>query len=149
MFRISRVYNALKVSALSTTMSVVLSQPVGHNPCTGYPAYQIFTLRLITVAKLQLRSSNGNNFMVQVMRNCIKESQLWRMRTTALANHIWLCLFPEQGRCFVNVCLCHSAHFLHFSPGFNSVYCSFCLFVCSTHSVSGFVLVKYGQATVI
>ena len=106
-------------------MSVVLSQPVGHNPCTGYPAYQIFTLRLITVAKLQLRSSNGNNFMVQAMRNCIKESQLWRRRTTALANHIWLCLFPEQGRCFVNVCLCHSAHFLHFSPGFNSVYCSF------------------------
>jgi hypothetical protein len=85
--------------------------------------------------------------MVQAKRNCIKESQLWRMRTTALANHIWLCLFPEQGRCFLNVCLCQSAHFLHFSPGVNSVYSFFCC--CSTYSVSGFVLVKYGQATVI
>lgn len=42
-----------------------------------------------------------------------------------------------------NVCLCHSVHVLCFSPWFNSVYFSYVL-----HSVSGFVLVKYGWAAV-
>ena len=47
---------------------------------------QIFTLLFITVAKLQLWSSNENNFMVggghHNMRNCIKTSQYTTWRIT-------------------------------------------------------------------
>ena len=46
------------------------SQPVGHYPPTGVPwdhrKTQIFALQFITVAKLQLWSSNKSNFMVGV-----------------------------------------------------------------------------------
>ena len=45
-----------------------------------YPTYKIFVSQLITVAKLQLRSSNENNFMAgghHSRINCIKGSQRW------------------------------------------------------------------------
>ena len=50
-----------------------------------YPAYQIFTLQSITVAKLQLGSSNKNNFMVEVTTTWGRTAAAsGRLRTIAL-----------------------------------------------------------------
>lgn len=46
-----------------------VSQPVDLNPfgvLSRFPAYQIFTTWLITIAKLQFRNSSRNKFMVEV-----------------------------------------------------------------------------------
>ena len=51
-----------------------------------YPAYQIFILRFITAAKLQVWSSNENNFKVvghHNTRNCKRGRGLGRLRATA------------------------------------------------------------------
>jgi hypothetical protein len=52
---------------------------VGQDPFNKPLSPKIFTTQLIPVAKLQLWSSNGNNFMAgggvhHNMRGCIKES---------------------------------------------------------------------------
>jgi hypothetical protein len=77
----------------SLTLSIIYSsgsQSMGCDPFGGlyirHSAYQIFTLLLITVAKLQLWSSNKNNFMAEGhhnMRHCIERS-LGRLRTSGL-----------------------------------------------------------------
>jgi hypothetical protein len=57
--------------------SVSLNQTNVSQPVVCDPYGLLFTLEFITVAKLQLWSSNKNNFMVggvpHNMKNCIKE----------------------------------------------------------------------------
>lgn len=56
----------------------------GH--ASGYPARQMFTSRFTTVAKLQLGSSNENNFMLGSAQRELYEgvAALGRLRGTAI-----------------------------------------------------------------
>ena len=66
---------------LSGSLEARGSQPSGHSPFEGlhitHSAYQTFALQFITTAKLQLRNSNKNSFMVGI-------TALWG---TALKGH--------------------------------------------------------------
>jgi hypothetical protein len=67
------------------------SQPLSQGSHIRYPAHQIFILWFTTVAKLQLWSSNENNFMVVLLwvrpqheELCSRVTTLAKLRATAL-----------------------------------------------------------------
>lgn len=110
----------LVLSRLSLCARAVISQPEGHDPLWDlnnifigshitYPAYQVFALWFITVAKPHLWSINKNNFKngdYHSMKNCtlkgchrIREvDNYWS--TGILASELWSCLSRLLWRLF-------------------------------------------------
>lgn len=87
---------------LNATASVVLNlwvmtprevKRLFHRVTKDHRKTQILTLQCLTTAKLQLLSSNENNFLVMGdnMRNCMKGSERWEGRDPVCKHAFYLC----------------------------------------------------------